>query len=167
MSRLIFMVIGFCVGVSMARNAEPMPDPVVLAVFLVMGVGVLAAWFAGFRGKNEAVAVAVATATAKARAEARSEANAVAQQAVVISLAGLIPETMPANVSPDAWSLVESVREKIDSRDGNVTEALETTVAHERSRPTFGEVMHNYRAHLAEQAVAKAARKAERRNADS
>lgn len=102
MTRLIWMVLGFMGGVSMARNAQAMNAPSVGAVGLVLVVGCGVCWFAAYRGKSQvvasAVAVAVASAEATASAAAESRAQAIAQAAVHLHLGGLDSRGLVAEV---------------------------------------------------------------------
>jgi hypothetical protein len=109
MSRLLWLVAGFCGGVAMSRNAAPMPTPVVATVFVVGLLGCVVTWWAGYRGKSVAVATAVASARAEAAAEAAAaaeahasvvaqlEARAAALAQVVVNLpgSGAVPASEP------------------------------------------------------------------------
>lgn len=80
-------LIGFVIGVAIARNAAPLPAPVIGTVLLA---SVLGAWFAyrfGGRDRATAVATAVAVAEARAAAAAEAQASAIAQAAVHLHLA--------------------------------------------------------------------------------
>lgn len=91
----MWLILGFLGGIVTTRNAEPMGAPATSAVFLAFVVGCGLLWFAGYRGKREAVATAVATAVASANAAAEASARSAATSAVTLYLgqqAGITPE---------------------------------------------------------------------------
>jgi hypothetical protein len=85
-SRLLWLLAGFCGGVAMARNAPALPAPVAGTVLVCAVVACGVTWWAAYRGKASAVATAVAVAhaeaTAIANAEAEAKAAAIAQAAL-------------------------------------------------------------------------------------
>ena len=95
MAKLFWLICGFFGGVIVTRNAAPMSQPATAAIFLAFIVGMGIMWFAGYRGKKEAVSSAVAVAMSVANANANAAARAAASSAINLYLgaqSGITPE---------------------------------------------------------------------------
>jgi hypothetical protein len=103
MVRLIFVLVGFLLGVAVGSLGQTYAPPTVGVLVFVVLLLVAFAWFAGQRDKASAVSVAVARADARAAASAEAQAAAIAQAAVHLHMSaggGAAVDGAPSSEAP-------------------------------------------------------------------
>ena len=103
MARLVFVLIGFLLGIAVGTQARTYAAPAVGVLIFVILLLVALAWFAGQRDRASAVAVAVARAEATAAAAAEAQAAAIAQAAVHLHMSaggGAALDGAPSSEAP-------------------------------------------------------------------
>lgn len=117
---LLYMVLGFLVGVVIARNAQAMARPQALTAWAMMVIACWLLYRRAVKGKAEAIASAVAIATATATAEAQAHANAVAQQAVAVYIGATAnPQT---EIYAESLKMLDSVADSSSIANTTTTE---------------------------------------------
>jgi hypothetical protein len=102
MGRVLWLVAGLVVGISMGRNSQPFSGSQTAAVIVLVVLAAALSWWSCRRQLRHVVAAATATAVATARVdfEAQLSAQAVAMQQVVVHPQSVTPA---ATVDVPSW----------------------------------------------------------------